>query len=393
MGVVTGGLNTRSTGVTNVIEYNVDRKILQLVTKEAVPLLTYITGKNARIIPTDSSEWHTYDIDNYTYRHLDVTTSLTAVATASTITTGLAQATPLYAGALIKVPRTGETLLVKTVTDSRTFQAVRSYGTTAVGEIKTTDVLFVIGNVNQEGGGLLTVIQGVPTRRDWYAQIFKTPFAFTGTYEATKMYTGDAAQQEVANQLIKHMLDIEAQFLFGEGQVDTSTFTNVARSTYGVVEKITTNATNVGGALDEDAWEEFLRTGMRYSSTPGKKHKLFLCSSLIGKYINSFAREKLQTVNDATSYGVAINRYRSNSGTVDIKVHDMFEEDYEGLGLLLDVPLLAYRPLKGNGKNRDTHLRENVGTPGTDGSTHEYLTEAGLQIKGDVQHAKMTGVT
>jgi hypothetical protein len=314
---------------------------------------------------------------------------MTAAETTITTTTSAG----LYVNALLKVPRTGEILRVVSVVSTAEITVGRSWTTAAAAVISTDDTLVLIGNVNAEGAALLSANQQTPTRYTGYTQILRKPFMLTGTYEATRLYTGNPMQDEVVKALIQHKLDIESTFLFGEATVDTSTFTNVSRNTMGIIESITANNTNVAGALTEDAFEEIMRTGFQYNSM--KRHKLLLVSSLLAKYINSFAREKIRIVKDTSSYGINVGRYQCAHGTVDIIVHDLLIEDYLGYGILIDVPLIKARPLAGNGKNRDTKLYTNVKQDGADATYSEYLTEIGFEIRGGATgyHSLITGVT
>lgn len=398
MGLVSGGLDTGSSGMSNVIEYDVAGDVLRLV-PDATPVITYVKSKVSRVKPTTTPEFYWYEEDNFTFRYMTSSSEFPAASTASTITVD--DASPLYTNALLKVPSSGEVIRVMSLdANGRTFQAQRQAtydagaGTgTAAATILSTDVLVLMGNVNAEFAGLLSVVQSIPTRHTGYTQIVREPLQLSGTLQATRLYTGDPEKDEIIKAAIQHKLDLEKIALFGEAKADTSTFARTARYSMGVISKIATNITNVGGALTEDAFEEFLRTGFRWNAMAGRKHKLFVCSTLVAKYINSFARDKIRIVKDTTSYGVRIGRYTCAHGTIDIAIHDLLEEGYSGYGMLLDVSMITYRPLVANGNNRDTKLREDVLRDGTDGVTHEYLTEMGLEVRGDKFHSIMKGVT
>jgi hypothetical protein len=83
-------------------------------------------------------------------------------------------------------------------------------------------------------------------------------------------------------------------------------------------------------------------------------------------------------------------KYVSPFGILNIVYDPMLEGAiYGGYAAILDPENIAYRPLKG----RDTSLRRNIQAPDVDGITHEYLTEAGLQVKSPKTHALLTGVS
>ena len=52
-------------------------------------------------------------------------------------------------------------------------------------------------------------------------------------------------------------------------------------------------------------------------------------------------------------------------------------DGYDGLGIVLDMDQVSYRPLTG----RDTKLLTNIQEADEDGERDMYLTEAGVQVK------------
>ena len=53
----------------------------------------------------------------------------------------------------------------------------------------------------------------------------------------------------------------------------------------------------------------------------------------------------------------------------------------------IDLDHVAYRPLVGNGHNRDTHIMTNVQTPDEDSRKDQIITEAGLEVTLPETHA------
>jgi hypothetical protein len=54
---------------------------------------------------------------------------------------------------------------------------------------------------------------------------------------------------------------------------------------------------------------------------------------------------------------------------------------------VIDLKNVAYRPLVGNGVNRDTHIMTNIQGNATDGRQDMILTEAGLEVSLSETHA------
>ena len=70
--------------------------------------------------------------------------------------------------------------------------------------------------------------------------------------------------------------------------------------------------------------------------------------------------------------------------TVHGNLHMVKEPLFRGVSagclLIADMGKLAYRPLVGNGMNRDTYVETNVQAPDEDLRKDMILTEAGLEI-------------
>ena len=60
---------------------------------------------------------------------------------------------------------------------------------------------------------------------------------------------------------------------------------------------------------------------------------------------------------------------------------------YEDYAVAVDLKNVAYRPLVGNGQNRDTHITTNIQGNDEDGRRDMILTEAGLEISLPETHA------
>jgi hypothetical protein len=60
---------------------------------------------------------------------------------------------------------------------------------------------------------------------------------------------------------------------------------------------------------------------------------------------------------------------------------------YEDYAVMIDMKNVNYRPLAGNGVNRDTHIITNVQNNNVDGRKDIVMTEAGLEIQLPETHA------
>ena len=77
-------------------------------------------------------------------------------------------------------------------------------------------------------------------------------------------------------------------------------------------------------------------------------------------------------------------------GNLHVVQEPLFRGSNSGKLALIDLKNVAYRPLVGNGKNRDTHIMTNVQANDVDGRKDMIMTEAGLEISLPETHGIIT---
>jgi hypothetical protein len=323
------------------------------------------------------------------YDAVDYATNYTSGATDVIVDDG----TKFRAGDIVMDVSTGEHMRVTSIA-TNTLTVVRGYGTTAAGTLTNNDVLVIIGNAFAENADVGTARSSQVTKRYNYTQIFREPFAVTGTEDSTELYAGgnDLAQLRKEHLQI-HMKDIERAFLFGEAKEDVSTIGSgqPIRTTGGLKSFLTTNLKDASGTLTEAEFEDWVR--MLFQN--GGDKKMAFVSPLIASAINSWAKGRLQMFPKDKTYGIAVSSYLSIHGQLDFVVEKMFAENttWAGMAFGVDMSLISYRYLAGNGKSRDTRLLKDRQGNGVDGIIEEYLTEAGLQVALENRHGLLYGVT
>lgn len=289
------------------------------------------------------------------------------------------------AGDVVKIPRTGEQVLV-TAVSTNDLTITRGWGSTAAAAINDNEPIIIVGNANQEHATKRAMIIGDQTIRTNYTQIFRTPFGISRTAANTEMYGGKDLAHIRMMQLIEHQKEIERAFWFGEPKEDLSG-THPRRATGGVDYWISTNATDAGGALTQLEFNTFLRTGFRY----GSKKKWLFAAPIVVEAISYWAAQKLQVSVNEKTFGISIMEYLTPFGTVNIVNMNLFTEVtlYSGYAYLIDIEGLAYRYIE----NSDTKLKTNIQANDADGQEDEYLTECGLQFNNEKKSALLYNVT
>ena len=290
------------------------------------------------------------------------------------------------AGDLVKVPRTGETMLVTVVTvGTSTLTVTRSWGTVAGAAIVDDDPLFIIGSVNLEGAGKPAIKMVKADNAFNYCQIIRVPFGATDTDANSEMFGGKSMAELGFDAAIECNKQGELSFWFGEKREELGG-ENPVRSTGGVLEFIVDNVKAVDGTLSETEFEDFCR--MLFAK--GSDTKFLFASPLVNSCISTWGRGKLVTKPIDKTYGINITEYISPHGKLNIIEHKLFEGDiYGGMAVGLDLENLEYRFLQ----NRDVHLKTDIQANDEDSQINEYIGEIGLQLALQETHAVMKGVT
>ena len=281
------------------------------------------------------------------------------------------------------------------------------------------DACQIIGTAFEEGSGSPDVWSKSLDDDFGYTQIFKTAAEMTNTAIATN-YRGYANEwSRIWNlKLREHKVDIERGMLFGmkgrQGGVQSSA---------GLVGDII-NRTQAGtpGSLSYSAGNPYFGAAASTSFTydtflsdfevffdparGGSNNKLALAGLPVISYFNKvgagIVTKSLDTssstesqsnlynwnaVQREGSFGHSIMQLNTVHGDLSIVREPLFRGMTAGFLLLADMKQLAYRPLVGNGLNRDTHIITNVQQADEDLRKDMILTEAGLEITIPETHA------
>ncbi len=273
----------------------------------------------------------------------------------------------------------------------------------------------VIGTAFGEGTGSPDVWSSEIEDDYGYTQIFKTAAEMTNTAIATN-YRGYANEwaRIWALKLREHKVDIERAMLFGQ-----RARSNSIQYTEGLVGHIIKNATlsantqEGGGNLSYTSGKPYIRneasTSLTYDkflsdfevlydpARGGSSSKLALASLPVISYFNKVAGFANATFSANTddnqwvsyqwnknerqgAFGHSIMEIDTIHGSMSLIKEPLFRGISSGFLLLADMSKLAYRPLVGNGLNRDTHVITNVQQADEDLRKDMILTECGLEI-------------
>ena len=268
----------------------------------------------------------------------------------------------------------------------------------------------VIGTSYEQGSGAPDVWSQELDNDYGYTQIFKTAAEMTNTARAT-VYRGYADEwQRIWNlKLREHKVDIERAMLFGMRASQ-----NGIQYTDGIVGHIIKNGGTPtdGGigsyAADTPYLSTYATSELTYDgllsafevmydpARGGSANKLCLASLPVVSHFNklggfvdqSFAGEgRYNFERSLGTFGHKIMKIETVHGDCSIVKEPLFRNNASGHMCFVDLDHVSYRPLVGNGVNRDTAITTNVQQADEDLRKDLILTEAGLEVSLPETHA------
>jgi hypothetical protein len=278
----------------------------------------------------------------------------------------------------------------------------------------------VIGTSFAEGSGAPDVFSEELETDSGLTQIFKTACEMSNTARATR-YRGyaDEFQRIWNNKLREHKVDIERAMLFGQ----QATVGGI-QYTEGICGHVIKNGTAVvnDAALTYSSGAPYFRSSTANELTydrilsdfevvydparGGTDSKLALASMPMLTFFNKLGKDSFlhgsmsyntQDQPPATtgvsssalrynmeekkgSYGHRILSVETIHGTMNLVKEPLFRGFSSGFLMMVDLDHVAYRPLVGNGVNRDTQIMTNVQSADEDLRKDMIMTEAGLEV-------------
>lgn len=253
---------------------------------------------------------------------------------------------------------------------------------------------YVMGSAHAEGSGYPEVWKDQPYSTNiGMTQIWKTSCAMTNTARATVLkYEPNEWARVWQNKLIEHKYDIEQSLLFGSQYTDGS---NV-QYTQGAVDYITNYGNTFSLSTATKTADDFLDDmssylDPRYNNSTAT---MFFCNTAVYNWLHKLGGyfSNNLNINSNFSADLAITGRKKVLGLDttnittpfgDMKVVRNIHLDGTNVKMLgINMKYCNYRPLVGNGVNRDTSVYVGVQTlenSGIDRRVDLILTEAGME--------------
>ena len=265
---------------------------------------------------------------------------------------------------------------------------------------------YVVGSAHAEGSGYPETWKDQPYSTNYgLTQIWKTSMAMTNTARATTLkFEPNEWARVWKEKLVEHKWDIETSLLFGRQREDS---TNSIQYTQGAVDYITQYGNTFSLSIATKTADDFLDDmsnllDPRYNDSTAT---IFFVSTAVYNWMHKLGGYFKNNLEISSNYradfamtgkkkvlGVDITTFATPYG--DMNVARNIHMDGTNVKMLgVNMKYCAYRPLVGNGLNRDTSVYVGVQTlenSGVDRRVDLILTEAGMEWQMPECHAIWT---
>ena len=266
------------------------------------------------------------------------------------------------------------------------------------------DKCYVIGSAHAEGSSFPSTYKDTPYKDVvGYTQIWKTTMQMTNTARATELKLAkDEWARTWKNKLIEHKYDIETDLLFSSKYKDSAG----VRYTAGIVDYILSSG-NVfsidltsGGTTSDDFLQnmsDFMDP--RYNSSNAT---MFMCDTATYNWLHKLGGFQKNDVEISSQFrfdfavtgkkqlfGLPVTQITTPYGDMNV-VRNIHLDASPVKIVAVNMKHCAYRPLVGNGVNRDTSVYvgvQSLENTGVDRRIDLIQTEAGLEIVMPEAHA------
>ena len=261
----------------------------------------------------------------------------------------------------------------------------------------------VIGSAHAEGSTAPDGWNDAMFDREGYCQIFKTSIkTYSNTMRATE-YRGvrNEFTRIWQEKLMEHKMDMEQNFLFGAGSSDDAGTGAPLRYTWGILPYTEANGKIYNFSYSSSGYDAFLDAMEDFFApeSGNSGNKLVLASRKVITYLNKLgnggfmnntigsSQYRLDVTSIPGKFGHTVTMVDTIYGKLHFVAEPLFRGMWENYCVAVDMKNVAYRPLVGNGINRDTFIETNIQNNDVDGRKDQIITEAGLEISLPETHA------
>lgn len=251
------------------------------------------------------------------------------------------------------------------------------------------DYLFLISNSFEQGSGRGTIKSEQPTEVYNYVQIIQTPIGITTTAKNIDYKGIDELDKQKFEAGVDHAFKIEKNLFYGLRHIEQAGFMNsIYDQTFmgGASQYISTNLTNVGGALSQSDFSDWMIDWTKYAESP-----FCFLGETVFEGLTDWAETSVRTTRNEDTFGIAISKYVTKYGkTVAMVPHrELLTSKLAGEAFGLDLTDIKYVHLN----NLDTYMAVDVQDNAAKLHIDEWRTWASFKMINEKRHGRLYGVT
>ncbi len=296
---------------------------------------------------------------------------------------------------LIYFEATGEVGLVTGVS-TNTLTVVRGLGSVvaaAAASVADDAAVRNIGAASGEGSPVPTAAMAAPTLVENYVQNFRKSVKHTGRSMRERTKTQDERLRQRAKALDEITRDVDYACLFGaKSKSANDSSGNIVTTTGGIVQALSTNVVDIGGALTKAN----LRSALVQIFAEGSQEKIGFCGTDFLEYVHTLYDGNLQITPSETLGGFVITKVPVPGGVLNLQAHRGMTGARSAECIVVDPAEAELRYVEDADNAENTgrlHLRENVERDGDDAETDEWFADLGLQWGNEAAHGLIEGAT
>lgn len=256
------------------------------------------------------------------------------------------------------------------------------------------DCAIVAGNVNAEGAAMPASVSYDPVKSYNKTQIWRTPLNITRTARQTTVRTKDKYARMKKEALELHSQEMERAFWYGMQSEITGSNGMPERTTDGIFQMISALAPNnidsyksTTAVSASTSWinggETWIDTVLEQIFRTGDTERIGFCGNGVLLALNTLLKNKAQYRFEVTQgrYGMKATIWETPFGTLYLKTHPLFTQDPNEFNTLaiIDPGDIRYRFIQDT-KFYGMNDSQTTSQGRIDGTTEEFLTEAGLEV-------------
>lgn len=305
-------------------------------------------------------------------------------------------------GDVLYCKRTGEQMVATADGSAGSITVTRSAGTTAAAGLNDNDILYIVGNVQEEGFTTGTAISSTPDNQKNYLQNLHEPIKVSDDVDLTTYRWGDEEARQVKLAGKRFYRKLERILLFQERHTDTKNG-ETRRYTGGLRYWLTTNVEDVSGNITESLLDQYLQKIFMY--TEGNEI-VGLAGGYARMYINQVMKSSGSIELDVESnrYGLNGTTYVTPFGDLTLVTHKAMQYSQHTVDTVVgstqnnslsgDVFLIDPQKIGlvwGEGFEED--IRRDIAAKTFHGKMHEFYGKPGLWMEHEKHHGLWLNIT